>query len=59
VSEYSEERDIRFFHDAVVSWIAVPPDHFCIFFPEDAHAPLVASSMVRKVIFKVAVNPSV
>ena len=42
VSEHSMERDIRFFRDAPASWIAVPPDHFCIFFPEDAHAPLVA-----------------
>ena len=58
VSEHSEERDIRFFHDAPASWIAVPPDHFCIFFPEDAHAPLVANGQVRKVIFKVALNPA-
>jgi YhcH/YjgK/YiaL family protein len=57
VSEHSEERDIRFFHDAPASWVAVPPDHFCIFFPEDAHAPLVSSGMVRKVIFKIAVSP--
>jgi biofilm protein TabA len=57
VSEHSMEKDIRFFHDAPASWIAVPPDHFCIFFPEDAHAPLVGSGMVRKVIFKVAVQP--
>jgi biofilm protein TabA len=42
VSEHSMEKDIRFFHDAAASWIAVPPEHFCIFFPEDAHAPLVA-----------------
>ncbi|OGS83890.1 MAG: hypothetical protein A2061_05055 [Gallionellales bacterium GWA2_59_43] len=56
VSEHSEEKDIRFFHDAPASWVAVPPDHFCIFFPEDAHAPLVANGMVRKVIFKVAVS---
>jgi len=34
----------------------VPPDHFCIFFPEDAHAPLVGKGQVRKVIFKVAVG---
>lgn len=59
VSEHSVEKDIRFFHDAPASWVAVPPDHFCIFFPEDAHAPLVANGMVRKVIFKVAVNPAV
>jgi biofilm protein TabA len=58
VSEHSEEKDIRFFHDAPASWVAVPPDHFCIFFPEDAHAPLVASGQVRKVIFKVAVQSS-
>ncbi len=54
VSEHSMEKDIRFFHDAPASWLATPPDHFCIFFPEDAHAPLVSSGQVRKVIFKIA-----
>ena len=58
VSEYRAEKDIRFFHDAPASWIAVPPDHFCIFFPEDAHAPLVGSGQIKKVIFKVEVNPA-
>jgi YhcH/YjgK/YiaL family protein len=58
VSEHSMEKDIRFFHDAPASWVSVPPDHFCIFFPEDAHAPLVSSGQVRKVIFKVAVDAS-
>ena len=78
VSEHSMEKDIRFFHDAAASWIVVPPDHFCIFFPEDAHAPLVAhrscdtlpdrggngqaappqqGGYIRKVIFKIAVEP--
>jgi YhcH/YjgK/YiaL family protein len=57
VSEHSMEKDIRFFHDAAASWISTPPDHFCIFFPEDAHAPLVSNGQIRKVIFKVAVNP--
>jgi len=57
VSDHSEERDIRFFHDAPASYVPVPPDHFCIFFPEDAHAPLVGTGTVRKVIFKVAVKP--
>lgn len=54
VSDYSAEKDIQFFHDAPASWIAVPPDHFCIFFPEDAHAPLVGEGSLRKVIFKIA-----
>ncbi len=54
VSDYKE--DIQFFHDTPASWVAVPPGHFCIFFPEDAHAPLVASGNIRKAIFKVAVE---
>jgi biofilm protein TabA len=58
VREHSEERDIRFFHDAPASYVPVPPDHFCIFFPEDAHAPLVGSGTIRKVIFKVAISPN-
>ncbi len=58
VSDYSAEKDIQFFHDAPAAWIATPPDHFCIFFPEDAHAPLVSGGEVRKVIFKVAVSPA-
>ncbi|MDO9012573.1 MAG: YhcH/YjgK/YiaL family protein [Gallionella sp.] len=56
VSEHNTERDIRFFLDVPASWIPVPPDHFCIFFPEDAHAPLVGSGPIRKVIFKIAVQ---
>lgn len=55
VSDHSIEKDIRFFNDAPASWIATPPDAFCIFFPEDAHAPLVSSGQIRKVIFKIAV----
>jgi len=56
VSDYSAEKDIRFFHDAPAIWIATPPNTFCIFFPEDAHAPLVSGSNIRKVIFKIAVE---
>ncbi len=56
VSDYSAEKDIRFFRDAPAAWVATPPEAFCIFFPEDAHAPLVSNSYVRKVIFKVAVD---
>lgn len=54
VSDYSAEKDIRFFRDAPANWIAIPPGAFCIFFPEDAHAPLVSTGHIRKVIFKIA-----
>jgi YhcH/YjgK/YiaL family protein len=56
VDDYSAEKDIRFFKDAPTSWIATPPGAFCIFFPEDAHAPLVSTGSIRKVVFKIAVS---
>ncbi len=56
LAEYSEERDIRFFNDAADSWISTPANSFCIFFPDDAHAPLVSSGKIRKLIFKIAVE---
>lgn len=57
LDEYSEERDIRFFNDTADSWISTPVNTFCIFFPDDAHAPLVSSGKIRKLIFKIAVEP--
>jgi biofilm protein TabA len=54
--DYSAEKDIQFFRDAPASWIAVPPGAFCIFFPEDAHAPLVSTGSIRKVVIKIALQ---
>jgi biofilm protein TabA len=60
-TDYDAMRDIRFFSDAPSSWIATPPGSFCLFFPDDAHAPLVSAlagtsaGMIRKVVMKIAV----
>lgn len=54
-TDYDEKHDIRFFNDAPSSWIATPAGSFCVFFPDDAHAPLVSDGMIHKVIMKVAV----
>jgi YhcH/YjgK/YiaL family protein len=62
-TEYDAARDIRFFNDAPASWIATPPGSFCLFFPDDAHAPLVSTlkdasaGRIRKVVVKIAVGP--
>ena len=60
-TDYNDARDIRFFDDAPKSWIATPAGSFCLFFPDDAHAPLVSTlkgtsaGFIRKVVVKVAV----
>jgi len=55
VSDYSAERDIQFFSDAADAWISTPENAYCIFFPQDAHAPLVSTGKIRKLIFKAAI----
>ena len=55
VSDYNAARDIRFFNDPPSSWIATPAGSFCLFFPDDAHAPLVSRDPIRKVVVKIAV----
>lgn len=55
-TDHDGARDIRFFNDAPSSWIATPPGSFCLFFPEDAHAPLVSAGRIRKVVVKIAVQ---
>jgi YhcH/YjgK/YiaL family protein len=55
LSPYDEEKDVAFFHDEPLLWCTVPAGSFAIFFPDDAHAPMVSGGEVRKVIVKVAV----
>lgn len=54
-TDYDAARDIRFFNDRPANWIATPPGAFCVFFPDDAHAPLVGAGTIRKVVVKIAV----
>lgn len=56
-TEFDAARDIRFFNDSPSSWVATPAGAFCLFFPDDAHAPLVSTGMIRKVVLKIAVQP--
>jgi YhcH/YjgK/YiaL family protein len=54
-TDYDAARDIRFFNDTPSSWMLTPTGSFCLFFPGDAHAPLVSAGMIRKVVVKIAV----
>ena len=53
---FDSERDIGFLRDAPLSWTAVAPGYFGIYFPSDAHAPLAGVGPLRKVIMKIAVD---
>lgn len=54
--EYSIEKDIMFFNDVPDEWNKVPAGSFTIFFPKDAHAPLVGNDTIKKAVVKIAVE---
>lgn len=56
--EYDEESDIRFFGDEPDIWFPVESNVFVIFFPEDAHMPMISAGLIHKVVVKVTVEPA-
>ena len=56
--EYDQETDVQFFSDDPDASLSVEPGTFAIFFPEDAHMPLISLGQIHKVIAKVEVNES-
>ena len=55
-TSYDADKDIEFFKDQPDSWTPVPAGSFVIFFPQDAHAPLVSSEEIHKAVLKIAVE---
>jgi biofilm protein TabA len=50
---YDQERDLLFYKERPTSWITCPAGSFALLMPSDAHAPMAAADLVRKIIFKV------
>ena len=55
VAPYSDEKDIIFYKDPVREFLKLSPGYFAVFFPEDAHAPLVGDE-IQKLVFKFLVE---
>ena len=54
--DYNPAKDILFFKDTPDTWFKVSPGQFAVFYPWDAHAPLVSEGPVHKIVIKVAVT---
>lgn len=53
---YDPEEDIQYFADVPDAWIATHSGSFVIFFPEDAHMPLISSGQLHKVVVKITTS---
>jgi len=54
--EYDQKTDLQFFMDEPDAWLSTKSGAFVIFFPDDAHMPLIASGQLHKVVVKVTVS---
>ena len=52
-AEFDGEKDIQFFEDEPQTFYTVREGEFTILMPEDAHAPMLGTGHVRKLIFKI------
>jgi len=53
--QYDAENDFMTFADRPKDWVSLSQGMIAIFFPEDAHAPLVSDGTIHKAVVKVAV----
>lgn len=50
------QNDVAFYKDTPTVWTNVTPGLFAIYFPEDAHMPMISDGELHKVIVKVRVG---
>lgn len=53
--DYSEERDVRFFHDVPDTFFELQEKQFAILFPEDVHTAMIGQGLLKKIVVKVKI----
>ena len=56
INNYDSEKDFELFNDSPTTYVTVMPGEFAIFFSEDAHAPLIGTGELKKLIFKIYID---
>lgn len=52
---YDTEADCQFFAEPASAYVTLHPGEFLVAWPEDAHAPIIGSGSLRKLIVKVRI----
>ena len=55
-SAFDVDKDLIFYDDTPDAYIATGTGSFAIFFPEDAHTPLLSDGNLHKVVVKIAIE---
>lgn len=52
---FDEDNDFALYTAPSDKWFTLCPGEFCIVYPEDAHAPIVGSGKIRKLVAKIRI----
>lgn len=52
-TSYDKEKDLVFYYDKPTTYFELRADEFAVFFPEDAHAPMIGEGVITKAVIKV------
>lgn len=53
--DYSDEKDVRFFHDAPDMFFQLQENQFAILYPEDVHSAMIGNGTLKKIVIKVKI----
>ena len=53
---FDAAKDCGLFADPPAVWFDLPPGHFALFYPWDAHAPMCGTGDLHKIVVKVAMD---
>lgn len=53
---FNEERDFAFYPQEAAVYFTAQPGTFYVMFPEDAHAPIIGTGSLRKIVAKVRLD---
>lgn len=53
--DYSDEKDVRFFHDAPDMFFQLHENQFAILYPEDVHSAMIGNGTLKKIVIKVKI----
>lgn len=52
---YNAEKDVRFYSDKPDTFFELTDNQFAIFFPEDVHATMIGSGLIKKMVIKIKI----
>ena len=55
IGTYDAVQDITFYADRAAVYFTLSAGQFCVFFPEDGHAPCIGDGRIKKIVVKVKV----